>query len=161
MLDERSITYREFGSLLSRLSPRSLVATGSFMAAGFAIVEPSADAAMALLGYGESSDAWHMSAPEPDGRGAFESMTAALQRAAQLRGVAAQAHLGHGLRAGRCDARQVEPEDGRQVKVLQHVQHGRAQLRLVALQEARLLREGRRGAHLELRRRNQIGRAHV
>ena len=51
-------------------------------AAGFAIVEPTADASLALLGYGESSDAWHMSAPEPDGRGAFEAMTAALQRAA-------------------------------------------------------------------------------
>ncbi|WP_293390842.1 beta-ketoacyl-[acyl-carrier-protein] synthase family protein [Nevskia sp.] len=53
-------------------------------AAGFAIVEPGADAAFALLGYGESSDAWHMSAPEPDGRGAFEAMSAALQRASLI-----------------------------------------------------------------------------
>jgi len=50
-------------------------------AAGFAILEPGAETSLALLGYGESSDAWHMSAPEPDGRGAFEAMTAALQRA--------------------------------------------------------------------------------
>jgi 3-oxoacyl-[acyl-carrier-protein] synthase-1 len=32
-----------------------------------------------LLGYGESADAWHMSAPHPEGLGAAESMAAALQ----------------------------------------------------------------------------------
>ena len=35
--------------------------------------------AAVLLGYGESADAWHMSAPHPQGLGAVESMTAALQ----------------------------------------------------------------------------------
>jgi len=53
-------------------------------AAGFALVE-WADAARQraprLLGYGESSDAHHMSAPEPEGRGAQAAMKAALQRA--------------------------------------------------------------------------------
>jgi 3-oxoacyl-[acyl-carrier-protein] synthase-1 len=34
-----------------------------------------------LLGYGETSDAYHMSAPEPNGRGAIESMRLALERA--------------------------------------------------------------------------------
>jgi 3-oxoacyl-[acyl-carrier-protein] synthase I len=50
-------------------------------AAGFAIVDGSAKSAMQLLGYGESSDAHHMSAPSPDGAGAASSMRAALQRA--------------------------------------------------------------------------------
>lgn len=34
-----------------------------------------------LLGWGESSDAYHLSAPAPDGRGALQAMQAALQRA--------------------------------------------------------------------------------
>jgi len=52
-------------------------------AAGFALVEwPEAAARGALvLGYGESSDAHHMSSPEPEGRGALAAMQAALQRA--------------------------------------------------------------------------------
>lgn len=53
-------------------------------AAGFALLErPSASAAgsIALLGYGESSDAYHMSAPHPEGKGAILAMTAALRRA--------------------------------------------------------------------------------
>lgn len=49
-------------------------------AAGFALLE-RADAELALLGDGESSDAHHMSAPEPNGRGAGEAMTRALARA--------------------------------------------------------------------------------
>ena len=55
-------------------------------AAGFAIVEKS-DAAhpdalpFALLGYGESGDAHHMSSPHPQGRGAAAAMQLALQRA--------------------------------------------------------------------------------
>ena len=47
-------------------------------AAGFALLDPQADAPLALLGYGESSDAYHMSSPDPDGHGAAASMRAAL-----------------------------------------------------------------------------------
>jgi 3-oxoacyl-[acyl-carrier-protein] synthase-1 len=36
---------------------------------------------VALLGYGESSDAYHLSAPEPNGRGAEQAMRAALAMA--------------------------------------------------------------------------------
>jgi 3-oxoacyl-[acyl-carrier-protein] synthase-1 len=50
-------------------------------AGGFALLDPSAEGSLALLGYGESSDAYHMSLPEPAGRGAIESMRAALARA--------------------------------------------------------------------------------
>ncbi len=49
-------------------------------AAGFALLEPGAGELM-LLGYGESSDAFHMSAPDPEGRGAGAAMRAALRRA--------------------------------------------------------------------------------
>lgn len=47
-------------------------------AAGFAALDPQADAPLALLGYGETSDAYHMSTPDPDGLGAVASMRAAL-----------------------------------------------------------------------------------
>lgn len=54
-------------------------------AAGFAIVqragENSNEAGVRLTGYGESSDAHHMSHPHPDGLGARMSMTQALARA--------------------------------------------------------------------------------
>jgi 3-oxoacyl-[acyl-carrier-protein] synthase-1 len=50
-------------------------------AGGFALLDPSAESPLALLGYGETSDAYHMSAPEPAGKGAIESMRAALGRA--------------------------------------------------------------------------------
>ena len=52
-------------------------------AAGFALLERPEAAARGplLLGYGESSDAHHMSAPEPEGRGALAAMRAALERA--------------------------------------------------------------------------------
>lgn len=55
-------------------------------AAGFAILEKPDDASAqafpyALLGYGESGDAHHMSSPDPQGRGAVAAMQAALQRA--------------------------------------------------------------------------------
>jgi 3-oxoacyl-[acyl-carrier-protein] synthase-1 len=50
-------------------------------AGGFALLDPRAESAHALLGYGESSDAFHMSSPEPQGRGAVASMRAALARA--------------------------------------------------------------------------------
>lgn len=49
-------------------------------AGGFALLDPRMPAAVQLLGYGESSDAYHMSSPEPDGRGAIASMQAALRR---------------------------------------------------------------------------------
>ncbi len=48
--------------------------------AGFALLEQS-DAGAWLLGYGESSDAHHMSSPDPLGRGAAAAMRAALARA--------------------------------------------------------------------------------
>ena len=52
-------------------------------AAGFAILAredlaPESD--IALLGYGESSDAWHMSHPHPEGKGAVLAMDRALKR---------------------------------------------------------------------------------
>jgi 3-oxoacyl-[acyl-carrier-protein] synthase I len=51
-------------------------------AAGFALVEADDGTQPLLLqGYGESSDAHHMSTPEPDGRGALASMREALRRA--------------------------------------------------------------------------------
>ena len=52
-------------------------------AAGFALLEKAAagDGEIALLGYGESSDAYHMSSPDPEGRGAAMAMRSALQRA--------------------------------------------------------------------------------
>ena len=51
---------------------------------GYAIIarpEIVEDADFALLGYGESADAYHMSHPHPDGKGALLAMTQALQRA--------------------------------------------------------------------------------
>ncbi len=55
-------------------------------AAGFAIVERfdatrHGDVPL-LVGYGESSDAHHLSAPHPEGRGARDAIVAALERAA-------------------------------------------------------------------------------
>jgi 3-oxoacyl-[acyl-carrier-protein] synthase I len=54
-------------------------------AAAFFLLEPAAEdangGAVALLGAGESSDAWHMSAPHPEGRGARVAMEAALASA--------------------------------------------------------------------------------
>jgi 3-oxoacyl-[acyl-carrier-protein] synthase-1 len=53
--------------------------------AAFALLEPLSpartDGGIALLGVGESSDAYHMSSPHPEGRGAQQAMRAALQRA--------------------------------------------------------------------------------
>ena len=43
--------------------------------------QPAADHAIALLGAGASSDAHHISAPEPGGRGAVQAMQQALKRA--------------------------------------------------------------------------------
>jgi 3-oxoacyl-[acyl-carrier-protein] synthase-1 len=52
-------------------------------AAGFALLEPPLQASSdpLLLGYGESSDAYHMSTPHPDGLGAAAAMRAALDNA--------------------------------------------------------------------------------
>ena len=52
-------------------------------AAGFALLEKLDDGAagIALLGYGESSDAYHMSSPHPEGTGAAEAMKSALAMA--------------------------------------------------------------------------------
>ncbi|MGH8530470.1 MAG: beta-ketoacyl-[acyl-carrier-protein] synthase family protein [Nevskiales bacterium] len=50
-------------------------------AAGFAVLEKDAGPGVRLLGYGESSDAHHMSAPDPEGAGALLSMQRALNRA--------------------------------------------------------------------------------
>lgn len=52
-------------------------------AAGFALVAPAGDDENlpAVLGWGESSDAHHMSSPDPDGKGAELAMRRALQQA--------------------------------------------------------------------------------
>lgn len=51
-------------------------------AAGFALLEKPQDTdALQLLGYGESSDAYHMSSPDPDGKGAALAMRQALDKA--------------------------------------------------------------------------------
>ena len=50
-------------------------------AAGFALLEREADAGAWLLGYGESSDAHHMSSPHPEGSGARRALHDALQSA--------------------------------------------------------------------------------
>jgi 3-oxoacyl-[acyl-carrier-protein] synthase I len=49
-------------------------------AAGFALLEKS-DAGISFVGYGESSDAHHMSTPHPEGEGALSAMRQALERA--------------------------------------------------------------------------------
>ena len=49
--------------------------------AGFALLDPAAEGAVALLSYGESCDAYHMSSPHPDGAGAASAMSEALARA--------------------------------------------------------------------------------
>jgi len=51
-------------------------------AAGYVLLEKDhQDAERYLLGYGESSDAWHMSSPHPEGAGAVQAMLQALARA--------------------------------------------------------------------------------
>jgi len=70
--------------------------------AGFALLEKKDNGAtgVALLGYGESSDAYHMSSPHPDGTGAAEAMKMALQRAAVEAGAIDYVNLhGTGTRA--------------------------------------------------------------
>src|SRR4030095_7229622 len=53
-------------------------------AAAFALLDPSVDSEVALEGYGESSDGYHMSTPDPEGAGAAAAMHANL-RSADLR----------------------------------------------------------------------------
>jgi 3-oxoacyl-[acyl-carrier-protein] synthase-1 len=50
-------------------------------AAGYALLERAEPAKLALVGYGESSDAHHMSTPHPEGEGALAAMRQALGRA--------------------------------------------------------------------------------
>lgn len=50
-------------------------------AGGFALLEQTGDSDLALLGYGESGDAYHMSSPHPEGAGAQLAMAAALRKA--------------------------------------------------------------------------------
>jgi len=50
-------------------------------AAGFALLEREAARGSWLLGYGESNDAYHMSSPHPEGRGARLAVQEALRRA--------------------------------------------------------------------------------
>jgi 3-oxoacyl-[acyl-carrier-protein] synthase I len=50
-------------------------------AAGFALLETSASSDIQVLGVGESSDAYHMSSPHPEGRGAQKAMREALVEA--------------------------------------------------------------------------------
>lgn len=58
-------------------------------AAGFALLEPHSESGLShskskvvLKGYGESSDAYHMSSPHPEGHGAASAMQKALENAA-------------------------------------------------------------------------------
>ncbi len=53
-------------------------------AALFTLTRETAD--IALLGVGESSDAWHISAPHPEGRGAVAAMKGALNDAGMIAG---------------------------------------------------------------------------
>src|SRR5262249_51354628 len=66
-------------------------------AAGFAVLErgDANRASARLIGYGESSDAHHMSAPHPQGLGAQRALEDALARAASAAGAAAYVNL-HG-----------------------------------------------------------------
>jgi 3-oxoacyl-[acyl-carrier-protein] synthase-1 len=50
-------------------------------AAGFALLDPEAEAAVRVAGAGESSDAYHMSSPHPEGAGAASAMRSALGNA--------------------------------------------------------------------------------
>jgi 3-oxoacyl-[acyl-carrier-protein] synthase-1 len=50
-------------------------------AAGFALLDPRGDGPVHFVGSGESSDAYHMSSPHPEGAGAARAMQAALREA--------------------------------------------------------------------------------
>jgi 3-oxoacyl-[acyl-carrier-protein] synthase-1 len=74
-------------------------------AGGFAVLERAArgDAAPQLRGYGESSDAHHMSTPHPEGLGARIAMQQALQRAGAAAGEVGYLNL-HGTATPANDA---------------------------------------------------------
>lgn len=71
-------------------------------AAGFALLERGPGPLM-LLGHGESSDAHHLSAPDPDGAGARAALAQALQRAGRTTDDIGYVHL-HGTATPRNDA---------------------------------------------------------
>ena len=50
-------------------------------AAGFALLERDGSSDFALLGYGATSDGYHMSSPHPEGAGAIAAMREALRKA--------------------------------------------------------------------------------
>jgi len=72
-------------SLLSRHACRPFAADRDGIsigeAAGFALLDPGGDSDVRVIGVGESSDAYHMSSPHPDGAGAACAMRAALHDA--------------------------------------------------------------------------------
>jgi 3-oxoacyl-[acyl-carrier-protein] synthase-1 len=81
-----SFTVAGFASLESvspaQCNPMSANRRGSNIGEGAALFLMTAEpASVALLGWGESSDGHHMSAPDPAGEGARLAMTQALQRA--------------------------------------------------------------------------------
>jgi 3-oxoacyl-[acyl-carrier-protein] synthase-1 len=81
-----TFTVAGFASLESvsaaRCNPMSVNRKGINIGEGAALFLMSADTApVALLGWGESSDGHHMSAPDPEGGGARLAMTQALRRA--------------------------------------------------------------------------------
>ncbi len=82
-------------------------------AAGFALVTTAAHApadAVRLAGYGESSDAFHMSQPPADGAGARRSMRAALDRAGVDGGAIGYVNL-HGTASRANDAAEARALD--------------------------------------------------
>src|SRR3546814_13802691 len=87
-MELRRVLFRSFNSLqlISRdiCRPADVARNGISIgeAAGFALLERGAGRGdPALLGYGESSDAYHMSTPDPEGSGAAQAMRDALARA--------------------------------------------------------------------------------
>ena len=66
-------------------------------AAGFVLLEwqPRTDSDVELLGYGESSDAHHISAPHPEGAGARAAMEQALRRMLRRRGSISSKNVRH------------------------------------------------------------------
>ena len=69
-------------------------------AAGFALLERDGCSDFALLGYGATSDGYHMSAPHPEGTGAIGAMREALRKAGVMPGALDYVSLhGTGTRA--------------------------------------------------------------